>query len=190
MAGHMLDDIEFLDDATRPEVVTLEGLTPAQKAPGLHLKEIHNHLRENMEVLGRLIERAREGGVSPAEIRAETADLTMVANYRRFGNLCGQHCQIVEMHHSIEDYAVFPAIAKQGEAFRRIADRLRAEHLVVHVLLDKLVKALEVLAETPTAANFIAATEVYGALARVLLSHLGYEEDAIGDALGYFEIGG
>jgi predicted glycoside hydrolase/deacetylase ChbG (UPF0249 family) len=190
MAGTMLDDIEFLDDATRPEVVTLEGLTPAQKAPGLHLKEIHNHLRENMEVLGRLIERARERGVSPAEIKAETADLTMVANFRRFGNLCGQHCQFVEMHHSIEDYAVFPELARQGEAFQKIADRLRAEHVVVHALLEKLVGALEVLASAPTQANFEAATEVYEALTRVLLSHLGYEEDAMGDALGYFGIGG
>jgi hemerythrin-like domain-containing protein len=186
----MLDDIEFLDDGTRPEVVKLEGLTPAQKAPGLHLKEIHNHLRGNMDTLGRLIERAREGGVSPAEIRAETADLSMVANYRRFGNLCGQHCQIVEMHHSIEDYAVFPALAQQGEAFRRIADRLRAEHVVVHALLEKLVGTVEVLAAAPTRANFEAAREVYEALARVLLSHLGYEEDAMGDALGYFGIGG
>jgi hypothetical protein len=30
---------------------------------------------------------------------------------------------------------------------------------------------------------------IYLALEGVLLSHLGYEEDAMGDALGYFGIG-
>ena len=185
----MLNDIPFLDDATRPEVVKLEGLTPAQKMPGQHLRMIHDHLRENMHVLGRLIERAAEGSVTSADVVVETRDLTMIANYRRFGNLCGQHCQIVEMHHSIEDAAVFPELAKQGAAFKRIADRLQAEHVVVHELLVRLVDALETLADVPGPENFAAAREIYDALERVLLSHLGYEEDAMGDALGYFRIG-
>ena len=76
-----------------------------------------------MLTLGRLIDRAAESKVTLEEIEAETADLAIVANYKRFGNLCGQHCQIVEMHHSIEDYAVFPRLAEHGEAFRKIAER-------------------------------------------------------------------
>lgn len=185
----MIDDIEFLDDATRPTPVTLEGLTAAQKLPGQHLRMIHDHLRGNMETLGKLIERAAAGEVSSAQMEAETSQLTMVANYRRFGNLCGQHCQIVNTHHSIEDYAIFPALAEQGPAFAKIADRLRAEHVVVHALLVRLVDALNVLIGAPGSDNFAATVDVYRALERVLLSHLGYEEDAMGDALGYFEIG-
>jgi hemerythrin-like domain-containing protein len=185
----MLDDIEFLDDATRPPIVTLEGLTPEQRLPGQHLREIHDHLRQNMEVLGRLIDQAAAGAVTQAEVAAETRDMTMIANYRRFGTLCGQHCQFVEMHHSIEDYAVFPPLALKGEGFRRIAERLKAEHEVVHELLTRLVNALDALAGEPTTTNFEAARELYDALARVLLSHLGYEEESIGDALGYFRIG-
>jgi hemerythrin-like domain-containing protein len=185
----MLDDIKFLDDATRPVAPRLAGLTAAQKAPGQHLKMIHDHLRDNMETLGRLIERASAGGVTPQQVDAETSGLTMVTNYRRFGNLCGQHCQIVNTHHSIEDYAIFPALAEQGDIFRKVANRLQAEHVVVHELLVRLVGALNTLAAAPGAENFEACKEVYHALERVLLSHLGYEEDSIGDALGYFEIG-
>ncbi|MCW2957055.1 MAG: hypothetical protein JWO69_1924, partial [Thermoleophilia bacterium] len=185
----MLDDIQFLDDATRPPAPRLEGLTAAQKRPGQHLKMIHDHLRHNMEVLGRLIERASAGGVTPAQIDAETSSLAIVSNYRRFGNLCGEHCQIVNTHHSIEDYAIFPALAGQGEAFRKVAERLQAEHVVVHELLVRLVDALNTLAAAPDAENFSATKDIYRALERVLLSHLGYEEDAIGDALGYFDIG-
>lgn len=186
----MIDDIRFLDDATRPPAPKLEGVSAAQKLPGRHLKMIHDHLRENMQVLGELVERAAEGMVTAEDVRAETADLAMLSNYRRFGNLCGQHCEIVEIHHSIEDDAIFPVLATKGEAFRMVADRLRAEHVVVHELLTRLVAALEALASAPSPQRFDAAREVYGALERVLLSHLGYEEDAIGDALGYFRIGG
>lgn len=184
----LLKDIQFLDDATRPAIPELPALTEAQKAPGEHLKMIHDHLRDNMVVLGRLIERAAEGKASVDDIKAETADLVMVSNYRRFGTLCGQYCQFVHGHHSIEDQAIFPSIAAQGPAFKAIADRLTAEHVVVHRLLEKLIDALIALADAPGQAKFEDAVEVFRALEKVLLSHLGYEEEAIGDALGYFEV--
>lgn len=184
----MLLNIAFLDDATRPPIQKLEGLTDAQRGAGEHLRQIHDHLRHNMMALGNLIERANAGTVTPAEIAAETGDLAMVSNYRRFGNLCGQYCQVVNTHHSIEDYHLFPPLAQQGPAFKAIADRLVAEHVVVHELLERLVEALNTLATVPTPVHFEEAKVIYHALERVLLSHLGWEEDAIGDALGYFGI--
>lgn len=184
----LLDGITFLDDSTRPAPPRFEGLTPAQREAGAHLREVHDHLRANMRTLTELIERAASGATSPSEVAAETADLAMVANFRRFGNLCGQHCQFVHMHHSLEDQAVFPALARQNETMRRIAERLTAEHVVVHDVLMRLVSALGALAEEPSRERFLAAREVYEALARVLSSHLGYEEEAIGDALGYYGI--
>jgi hypothetical protein len=83
---------------------------------------------------------------------------------------------------------VFPAIAAQGAAFKAIADRLRAEHVVVHELLVRLIDALGNLAAEPGPSRFADTLEIYQALERVLLSHLGYEEEAIGDALGAFDI--
>lgn len=184
----MIDDIDFLDDATRPAPPKLEGLRPEHKYAGEHLKEVHNHLRDNMKTLRVLIERAAKGDLQAGEVEETTGKLEMVANFRRFGNLCGQHCNIVNAHHSIEDQALFPAIAAQGEIFRKIADRLQAEHVVVHELLVRLVEALNTLAAAPNRENFAAAKTIYEALERVLLSHLGYEEEAIGDAIGYFGV--
>lgn len=184
----MLLNIEFLDDATRPPLQKLEGLTHSQRAAGEHLRMIHDHLRDNMTTLGKLIERANAGMVTSAEIAADTDGLAMVANYRRFGNLCGQHCQIVNTHHSIEDAHLFPVLAMQSPGFKAIADRLGAEHVVVHELLERLVDALNALAAEPSQSRFEDTREVYHALERVLLSHLGWEEDAMGDALGYFGI--
>jgi hypothetical protein len=184
----MILDIAFLDDATRPVAPRLTGLTPRQKEAGEHLKMVHDHLRGNMKTLRVLIERASTGAVSRAAVEDAAADLAMVANYRRFGNLCGQHCAIVEQHHSIEDYAVFPPLAAKGEAWKKVTDRLAAEHVVVHELLVRLMDAIATLADSPDRDSFETALELYDALERVLLSHLGYEEEQIGDALGYFEM--
>lgn len=184
----MLLDISFLDDATRPTVPPLTGLTPAQKRGGAHLKEIHDHLRSDMQAVRNLIDRAGAGTVSPADAASEVGDLTLVSNFRRFGNLCGHYCAIVETHHSIEDYHLFPAIARISDGYRKVAERLTAEHVVVHELLERQMAALEELARDPSAEKFDAARTVFEALERVLLSHLGYEEDQIGDALGYYNV--
>lgn len=184
----MIDDIEFLDDATRPRAPKLEGLTPAQQAAGQHLKEIHDHLRSNMQVLRSLIEQASAGTMSRAEVAQQAGDLAMVGNFRRFGTLCGQYCQFVHMHHSIEDAHVFPGLAAKSEAFRKVTDRLMAEHVVVHELLLRLIQRLEALADSRSRDDFDATITVYDALERVLLSHLGYEEEEIGDAIGYFGV--
>lgn len=185
----MLLDIEFLDDATRPRAPKLENLTAEQKAPGRHLRMIHNHLRENMQVLRQMVDEVARGEMSVADVEREAEALVMLQNYKRFGNLCGQHCYIVNTHHSIEDAHIFPALSEKGEAWKKVADRLAAEHVVVHELLERLVDALNALARDTTAENFAKAREINDALERILLSHLGYEEEEIGDALGYFRIG-
>lgn len=184
--GAMIDDIKFLDDATRPAAPKLEGLRPEHKHAGEHLRAVHNHLRDNMKTLRALIERAAKGEIKAGEVAETTGELEMVANFRRFGTLCGQYCQFVDGHHSLEDQMLFPAIAAQGELFKKIADRLQAEHVAVHELLMRLVDALNTLAAEPNRQNFETNKSIYEALERVLLSHLGYEEDAIGDAMGYF----
>lgn len=186
----MLLDISFLDDATRPRAPKLENLTPEQKVPGRHLRMIHNHLRDNMAALRQLIDEVAKGEMSAEDVKEETDSLLMLQNYRRFGNLCGQHCNIVHTHHSIEDAHLFPALSEKGEAWKRVTDRLIAEHEVVHALLVRLVDALNALARETTPENFKAAREINDTLERVLLSHLGYEEEEIGDALGYFQIWG
>ena len=179
-------NIGFLDDATRPTVPPIEGMTPEQRHAGAHLREVHDHLRENMQAIRTLVERARAGLVSTDDVARETGELTMVTNFRRFGNLCGQHCQIVNTHHSIEDAYLFPSIAAISDGYRQVADRLQAEHVIVHELLERQIETLNLMVTEPSEQHFSDAVEVYEALERVLSSHLGYEEAQIGDAIGYY----
>lgn len=185
----MLLDIAFLDDSTRPQAPRLENLTPEQRAPGRHLRMIHNHLRDNTAYLKDLVEKIASGEVDASQAAEKAEALEMVSNYRQFGNLCGQHCQFVHTHHSIEDAHIFPHLSAKGEAWKKVTDRLVAEHEIVHTLLVRLIGALHKLADESRTEHFAEAREINAALERVLLSHLGYEEDSIGDALGYFQIG-
>ena len=182
----MLLNIAFLDDATRPKVPPIEGMRPDQREAGEHLKEVHDYLRGNMRAIRALIDRAQAGLVSVDDVVRETDDLTMVTNFRRFGNLCGQQCQIVNMHHSGEDTRLFPSIAAISDGYRQVADRLQAEHVVVHELLEREIDALNRMVTLPSPEHFGEAVEVFEALESVLSSHLGYEEEQIGDALGYY----
>lgn len=184
----MLLDISFLDDRTRPTAPPIAGMTAAQKAAGEHLREVHDHIRGNIKTIRTLIERAAAGVVSAEEVAAETASLQMVANFRRFGNLCGQYCQLVNTHHSLEDAYLFPNVAAISDGYRKVAERLGAEHVVVHELLERQIAALNALARDPGAETFAEAREIFETLERVLLSHLGYEEEQIGDALGYYNL--
>ncbi len=185
----MLEDIEIPDDTTRPLAPKLENLTPRQRLPGRHLAMIHDHFRHNMKVLRDLIAKAEAGELSAEELDARAQSMPLMENYQRFGALCGQHCQIIEMHHSIEDQAIFPHLSPKSEAFRKVVARLVAEHEVVHALLLRLVEKLHTLARDPGPAQFKDVRTVYEALEKLLLSHFGYEEDFIGDALGFYEIG-
>jgi len=184
-----MDDIEFLDDSTRPAAPDLGPVNDGQKLPGRHLAMIHDHFRQNMQVLRQLIDDAAKGEVTTEELRERTEAMPMLENYRRFGALCGQHCQIIHAHHSIEDEAIFPHLSGKSAAFKRVVDRLVEEHEIVHALLVRLIGALNELVREPGPSNFEATREIYEKLEEVLLSHFNYEEDSIGDALGYYEIG-
>lgn len=110
----------------------------------------------------------------------------MNENYRRFGALCGQHCQIVHQHHSIEDQHMFPMVSAKTKAWNKVIDRLKAEHEIVHELLVRLIDAINTLARTNAPTDFTNARILYEALEKLLLSHFTYEENTVGPALDHF----
>ena len=184
----LLKDIQFLDDATRPPAPVIEGVTAQQREAGNHLRDIHDYLRSDLSVIGGLIERASAGEVD-AQIVGKTVENTaLVANYRRFGNVCGQYCQLIHKHHTIEDRALFPALASRSPALKAVVERLEAEHVHVHQLIEMLVEAVIALNDAPDRTHFDSTVEIFRALEKLLLSHFRYEEDSIIDALGYYGI--
>ena len=182
-----MHDIIIPDDSTRPEIPQTE-LTEQQRQPMRHLRAIHEHHRRNMRMMAGMLEGVRKGDTSASELHAHIKDNPIVENYRVFGNLCGQHCQLVNGHHSIEDAHMFPALEGKNAALDKIVQRLREEHEVVHALLKRLAKAAEGLTETPSATDFSETRAIFDQLVTVVQSHFHFEETALAAALGVYQI--
>ncbi|WP_309085830.1 hemerythrin domain-containing protein [Chelativorans sp.] len=180
--------IDLLDDRTRPKAPKVEGVTPAQRAHGKRLAMIHNlHLQQMAEVR-RVMERIAAGEESVASLGDAVSSLQMAHNYRQFGALCGRECVALTFHHTSEDQLVFPALERGSEGLRKVVERLRAEHDIIHqILVQYEAAALEAM-EAPGPETFAALRELFETLDRVVKSHFGYEQEELEEALGYMNV--
>jgi iron-sulfur cluster repair protein YtfE (RIC family) len=180
-----LNRVTLLDNASRPKAPKIEGLSLAQRARGRRLGWYHDLHRAQLGEVRDAMERLDAEG-----LRDKVAALQMSANYRIFGNLCGQECQMLTGHHSIEDAHMFPLLHHAGsEGLRKVVERLMAEHLVVHELIEGLESAAQALADTPTTENFTKAKAAFSDLEKCVRSHFGYEETELEEALGMIDVG-
>jgi hypothetical protein len=180
-----LNRVTLLDTSNRPKAPKIEGLSAAQRARGQRLGWFHNYHRAQLgAVRGAMEQRDAEG------LRDKLAALQMSANYRRFGNLCGQECRMLTGHHGIEDTHMFPLLHHAGsDGLRKVVERLMAEHLVVHELIEELEAAAQALVVAPTAENFATAKTAFSDLEKCVQSHFGYEETELEEALGVIDVG-
>ena len=187
--GRPLADValeEFdLDEAARPHVPPYANVTEQQKQAGRHLVAIHRmHLHE-ISKARMVLRHIRDGALDPTALITALQDMDMSQNYRLFGNICGQECRMLQFHQDAEEQHMFPALEANGtEDIRCIVAKLREEHLVVHLLLDRLQEAAQALISVPTEGAFSTTTEVFDKLKAVVRSHFGYEETGLKDALG------
>lgn len=190
LSGDPLAGLTLPDDSTRPIAPELTNVTAQQRQPGVHLRMIHDHHRQNMATIRKMLDDIQAGRANATTLEDVTEPLQdMRQNYRQFGALCGQHCQIIHGHHSIEDAHIFPALSAKAKAFSKVVDRLKSEHEIVHELLVRLIAALNALFEDTNERTFDITKTLYDALDGLLASHFNYEEESIGDALGVYEIG-
>ena len=180
-----LNRITLLDDTNRPKAPKVEGLSAQQRARGRRLGWFHNYHRAQLEEV-----RTAMSALDAEGLRDKVAALAMRVNYRMFGNLCGEECQMLSGHHGIEDAQMFPALHAAGNAgLRKVVERLMAEHLVVHELIEELETAAHALVVAPTAENFARTRTAFSDLEKCVQSHFGYEETELEDALSVIDVG-
>ena len=180
-----LNRLTLLDNTNRPKAPKIEGLSASQRARGRRLSWYHNLHRSQLGEVRDAMEQ-----LDARDLRDKVAALQMSANYRMFGNLCGQECQMLTGHHGIEDAHVFPLLHHAGsEGLRKVIERLMAEHLVVHELIEELEAAAQTLVVAPTAENFAKAKAAFSDLGKCVKSHFGYEETELEEALGVIDVG-
>lgn len=183
-----LDHASVVHGDGRPEAPAL-NLTPLQELNGRGLAAIHRwHLRQ-LSAIGHLMDEIAAGLADPARLAPAVRGMPMAQNLRLFGTACGHECQALATHHGIEDQYLFPDLSRHAEnGLKAVLDRLAAEHLVIHELIEDLASAADRLAGEAEPGAFPACAAAFARLDSAVRSHFGYEEAQIGPALGFYEI--
>ena len=176
-----------VDFDERPSMPALANVTQAEKRAGLHLAAIHRmHLRD-MQRLEHILGQVEQGAVAPAVFAREVSNVDLTQNMRMFGTMCGRECQVLTFHHDAEEQMVFPQLEQQNiQALTRVVERLKQEHLIVHELITRLDAVAQALVQHPVEQNFARTKAIFSQLHGVVISHFGYEETELREALGRF----
>ena len=171
----------------RPSMPAFGNVTEAEHRAGLHLAAIHRmHLRD-MQRLAHILEQVEQGGVLPEVFASEVSNVELTRNMRIFGTMCGRECQVLTFHHDAEEHMIFPQLEQQNiQALSRVVERLKQEHLIVHELITRLETAAQALVQNPDEHNFARTKATFAQLHTVVISHFGYEETELREALGRF----
>lgn len=177
------EDLE--DDGARPRAPDYPGLSPAQRAHGRRLAQIHEMYRAELEAVAALLAEIRAEGGGSERLAPMIAGMDLTRNMGLFGTVCGRECALLQNHHDIEEHWMFPALAERAEpALRAVIDRLIAEHRVIHALIGTLHEAATKLAAQPSPDAFTTCATAFDTLNRAINSHFGYEETELEGALG------
>lgn len=177
-----MTDLPF-DELTRPRADKRDGepTTAVGRQGAEFLLAVHGHLRHELAQVVHAVAAVGAGELPAEGARGLINGLSMQRNYRALGSFCARYCQVVAIHHAIEDQRMFPEIGEGDPSLRPVLDRLGEEHIVIHDVLVALDRALLRMVDEPTV---IAEVGVEVArLEAALLSHLRYEEEELLDVI-------
>ncbi|MDX6204141.1 MAG: hypothetical protein QOF39_198 [Frankiales bacterium] len=146
------------------------------------LRQVHQHLRSELTAILDAVDQVAAGAADPESTRSLINALTMRQNYWTLGSFCSGYCRTLTMHHGIEDAAMFPGLVAREPGIAAVAERLSAEHEVIHDVLVELDKALVALVDGGS--DLPAVREQVQLLSDLLLPHLAYEEEQLMPVIG------
>ncbi|PWU44287.1 5,10-methylene tetrahydromethanopterin reductase [Micromonospora globispora] len=185
--GVRLTDHQLWDESTRPVAPPPPAghvYTPHAQAVGAHLVDVHDHLRQELAQVRDLLEQVKRGVVSAGAARAVLNQMTMRQNNWTLGAYCAAYCTVVTQHHGLEDNSIFPHLRRADAGLGPVLDRLEAEHVVIHDVVEGVDQALVDLIRNP--GDFTEVQKGVDVLTDTLLSHLSYEEREIVEPLARY----
>jgi alkanesulfonate monooxygenase SsuD/methylene tetrahydromethanopterin reductase-like flavin-dependent oxidoreductase (luciferase family)/hemerythrin-like domain-containing protein len=185
--GVRLTDHQLWDESTRPVAPPAPAghvYTPHAQAVGAHLVDVHDHLRQELAQVRDLLEQVKRGVVSAGAARAVLNRMTMRQNNWTLGAYCAAYCTVVTQHHGLEDNSIFPHLRRSDPGLGPVLDRLEAEHVVIHDVVEGVDRALVDLIRNP--GDFTEVQKAVDLLTDTLLSHLSYEEQNIVEPLARY----
>ena len=161
-------------------------VSPAGRQSQETLIQVHEHLRTELRELQEAAAQVAAGAMEPAAARSLLNRMAMRQNYWTLGTFCAQYCRVVSIHHTIEDYQMFPALRRGDESLRPVLDRLHEEHEIIAEQIDRVDRALVAMMNDHSGIDQV--RRVADELGDMLLSHLAYEEDELLGPLGRLEL--
>ena len=184
----MTDLYDWPCQGTRPKAPKIDGATSAHRAHGRRLAAIHAMYLLEIGRLRRAMERTIAGDEHTGHLRDAVSSMQMMSNVRQYGVLCGRQCAALTIHHTIEDEAIFPLLHGREAGLTAVVERLMAEHLVIHDLLEALEAAAVDTVKAPGPDSFARLRAAFETLERAIQSHFGYEQEELEEAIGYFDV--
>ena len=102
--------------------------------------------------------------------------LTLRQNYWTLGTFCTAYSRTLTTHHTIEDQYMFPELREKQASLGPVVERLEHEHEIIAEALARLDAALVTLVQDDGRIGEV--QDLTAVLERILLSHLGYEEES------------
>jgi hypothetical protein len=169
--GH---SIPRFDAAARPAWTFTEPSSPSGAGLGRRLIEVHDHIRAETRKLAALVADVTAGREPAEAARSTLKELSLRQNYPGLGGFCSGYCELLTIHHTLEDRQVFPGLGSIHPGLKPVLSQLYKEHEVVAELIRMLDEALAASATDEGARGRL--ETISEALAEQLLSHLEYEE--------------
>ena len=182
-SGGAFDAASALGVDDRPDARRGLELDERQREPGAHLRAIHDMYRAELARLVHVTDLVERGLAQLADVRQALHGLSLRRDLETYGSICARFCQMVSIHHTIEDQRMFPAIREAGEPYTAVVDQLEREHGVIHELLVRLDQAIVAAMVDGSGAVAPVLSSVHD-LADVLTSHFRYEETQLEEPLG------
>lgn len=193
--SHAPDQLPTWDEAARPMGAGFPEATPAEISRGDHLRQVHDMYRRGLAQVADVLDQVKSGQLSVGEARGAVHALGVRVTFEQLGSFCGQLCQSVTAHHSIEDAHLYPALRAADPGLDPVLDRLDLEHRVIHDVLERFDRVLVAMARGDAGPGSAAGAEGlpdvhahFEHLRGLLESHFRYEENQIGTALGVHRV--
>ncbi len=177
----------LIDEQSRPAAPEPDPeveFTARGRSAGAHLIAVHDQYRAEMAEVRAALDAVRRGAAELGAVNARASDIgaartalqTMAlrANDWALGGYCQAQCLSLTQHHGMEDNGIFPHLRRSQPDLAPMLDRLAAEHLVIHDVLERIDAALVQLAQHPD--DNAPISDSVDLLTDTITSHFAYEE--------------
>jgi alkanesulfonate monooxygenase SsuD/methylene tetrahydromethanopterin reductase-like flavin-dependent oxidoreductase (luciferase family)/hemerythrin-like domain-containing protein len=169
---------------TAPPAPAGQVYAPHGREIGQHLIDVHGMLRDELQRIYDVIEQVKSGALSVAGARSALNETALRQNNWELSAFCANYCTRITQHHGLEDGQIFPHLRRSEPGLVPVIDRLQAEHVIIHEVVEGVDRALVELVRSD--GDFSGLQEAMDLLGDALLSHLAYEEQQLVEPLARF----